>query len=161
MEQLHRKKLVKELINLMEKGQAHVTLEDALADLPPGLRGVTPDSLPYSIWQLVEHMRITQKDILDFSANDNYKELEWPKDYWTEANGHVSDEDWNAALEQISADRKAFIALLHDEKNDLTASFEWGNGQNLLREAMLIADHNAYHVAEIVVIRRLLKSWRS
>ncbi|WP_031527208.1 DinB family protein [Dyadobacter crusticola] len=159
MEKDERKKLVAELQSLIQNGNAHVTLWDAVADLPAELRGVTPENLPYSIWQLVEHLRIAQKDILDFSASDDYQEIEWPKDYWTEPLDTVSDEQWNTALEQIKADQQTFLDLLHDDGRDLFAAFPWGTGQNLLREAMLIADHNAYHTAEIVVLRRILNAW--
>ncbi|KQS26845.1 DinB family protein [Dyadobacter sp. Leaf189] len=159
MEKDERKKLVSELQTLIEKGNAHVTLWNAMADLPAELRGVTPENLPYSIWQLVEHLRITQKDILDFSASDDYQEIEWPKDYWTEPLEVVSDEQWNTALEQIRQDQQTFIQLLKDDTRDLFATFPWGTGQNLLREAMLIADHNSYHTAEIVVLRRIMNAW--
>ncbi|WP_439558276.1 DinB family protein [Dyadobacter sp.] len=159
MENDERKKLVAELQALIEKGQAHVTLWDALEDLPANLRGATPAELPYSIWQLVEHLRIAQKDILDFSASADYQEIEWPKDYWTAPLETVSDEKWEAALDQIKQDQQTFIQLLQDDTRDLFATFPWGTGQNLLREAMLIADHNAYHTAEIVVLRRIMSAW--
>ncbi|MCE6987761.1 DinB family protein [Dyadobacter sp. CY323] len=160
MEKDQRKKLVDELISLTINGHAHVTFEDAVADLPANLRGKTPENLPYSIWQLVDHLRIAQKDIVDFSTSDDYHELKWPDDYWSDPVTEVDDETWERSLEQIQQDRKRFFELLKDENNDLTKPFPWGSGQTLLREALLIADHNAYHTAEIVVIRRLLKSWR-
>ncbi|MCE7060003.1 DinB family protein [Dyadobacter sp. CY343] len=160
MEKTERKKLVNELITLIEKGNAHVSLWDATAKLPADLRGVVPESLPYSIWQLVEHLRIAQKDILEFSVSSEYKEKEWPKDYWTPAREQVSDEEWENALNEIRDDQKQFFALLNTETNDLFAAFPWGDGQTLLREALLIADHNSYHTAEIVVIRRLLNAWK-
>ena len=160
MENTQHKKLIEELIELIEKGNAHVSFKDAVADLPAELRTVTPENLPYSIWQLVEHMRITQKDIVDFSTSDQSESLAWPDDYWVEPVDKVSDEDWNNALQAIEADQQRFQALLEDENNDIYAPLPWGTGQSILREAMLIADHNAYHTAEIVIIRRLLKSWK-
>ena len=159
MEIDQRKKIVDELISLTVNGNAHVTFEDAVANLPADLRGKKPENLPYSIWQLVDHMRIAQKDIVDFSISDDYQELNWPDDYWSDPIENVDDETWEKSLEQIQQDRKRFFELLNDEKNDLTKPFPWGSGQTLMREALLIADHNAYHTAEIVVIRRLLKSW--
>ncbi|WP_439581431.1 DinB family protein [Dyadobacter bucti] len=155
------KKLVSELIVLIEKGNAHVTFDEAIAELPANQRTVVPENLPYSIWQLVEHLRISQKDIVDFSASDRFEALVWPDDYWPKkVEDHVSDETWETSLEQIRDDRKRFFDLLRDDKNDIFKAFQWGDGQSLLREALLIADHNSYHTAEIVVVRRLLKSWR-
>lgn len=144
-----------ELVKLINKSNAHVSLEEALADLPIPLRTVIPDGLPYSIWQLVEHMRITQKDIVEFSLSDSYKPIVWPDDYWTANPDEVGDEEWANALKEIEKDRDIFFGLLENEERDLFSPFEWGEGQNLFREAVLIADHNAYHTAEIVVIRKI------
>lgn len=153
--------LISELIVLIEKGSAHVTFDEAIAGLPAEQRTITPENLPYSIWQLVEHLRIAQKDIVDFSASDQFEILVWPDDYWPKEHlDHVSDENWNKSLDQIRSDRERFFELLRDDNNDIFRAFKWGDGQSLLREALLIADHNSYHTAEIVVVRRLLKSWR-
>jgi hypothetical protein len=160
MDKMQHKILVDELISLIEKGNAHVSFKKAVANLPPGLRTVIPENLPYSIWQLVEHMRIAQKDIVDFSYSADSESLNWPDDYWTEPVDNVSDENWNNSLNAIEADQQRFQALLEDENNDIYAPLPWGTGQSILREALLIADHNAYHTAEIVLVRRLLKSWR-
>ena len=160
MDQTQRKKLVSELTSLIEKGNAHVSFKESVADLPAGLRTVIPENLPYSIWQLVEHIRIAQKDIVDFSASADSESLAWPDDYWVEPTDAISDDVWNSALKQIEEDQQRFHAMLTDENNDLFAPLPWGTGQSLLREAMLIADHNAYHTAEIVVARRLLKCWK-
>lgn len=154
-------KLISELIVLIEKGNAHVTFDEAIEGLPANQRTVVPENLPYSVWQLVEHLRISQKDIVDFSASDRFDTLVWPDDYWPkDIVDYVSDDTWETSLEQIRDDRNHFFDLLRDDKNDIFKAFEWGNGQSLLREALLIADHNSYHTAEIVVVRRLLKSWR-
>lgn len=155
-----RNNTVSELIELINKGNAHVTFEKAIDGLPKDLRTKIPFDLPYSIWQLVEHIRITQKDIVDFCINDNYQELNWPADYWGNNPDTIDDETWNNALEEIKNERQKFFELLEDESNDLFEVFEFGDGQTLFREAVLIADHNAYHTAEIVVIRRLLKAWK-
>lgn len=155
-----RSKIVKELIRLIETSHAHITFEDSLADLPADLRTVTPEKLPYSIWQLVEHIRIAQADIVDFSTLADHKVLDWPGDYWTPSVDRIGDEDWEASLEAIKADRERFFELLRNPANDLLKPFEWGKGQTLFKEAVLIADHNAYHVAEILVIRRLLGAWK-
>lgn len=150
--------LITELEKLLRGGTAHVGFEDAIADLPEALLGQRPDNLPYSIWQLVEHIRIAQADMLDFCRNPDYKPLNWPEDYWP---GKAAPEDkatFEHSVRSIQEDLEAFIQLLH--RGDLYTPFPHGEGQNLLREALQIADHTAYHVAEIVVVRRLLEAWR-
>ncbi|WP_353720538.1 DinB family protein [Dyadobacter sp. 676] len=155
-----RKKLINELTALIRGGNAHVNLEDALAGIPADKRTVIPDGLPYSIWQLLEHIRIAQKDIVDFSVSRDYKTLVWPDEYWPQPTDNVSDEQWESCIREINDDQKRFFDLLQDEKKDLFSPLTWGTGQNIVREAMLIADHNSYHIAEIIVARRLLGIWR-
>lgn len=150
-----------QLVALLTGSNAHQSFEDAVYDLPAPLRGVTPDKLPYSIWQLVDHIRIAQWDILEFSRNPAYESPAWPTGYWTPDAAPAGEAAWQQALAQIEQDRDAFVALLHDPDRDLYAPFAHGNGQNLLREALLIADHTAYHVGEIIIIRRLLGAWDS
>lgn len=160
MQAEQRKKLLHELAALIRGGQAHVTLAEALEGIPANLRTVTPESLPYSIWQLLEHIRIAQKDIVDFSISRDHKTLVWPDDYWPEPTDEISDAQWDNAIQEIEADQQRFFALLENEEVDLFSPLPWGTGQNIIREAMLIADHNAYHTAEIVLARRLLKIWK-
>lgn len=155
-----RKKLINELADLIKGGNAHVTLEEALNGIPANLRTVIPDNLPYSIWQLVEHIRIAQKDIVDFSVSKDYKTLIWPDEYWPQPTDEVTDEQWEDSVKEISDDQRRFFQLLQDGSNDLFSPLPWGSGQNIVREAMLIADHNSYHLAEIVVARRLLGIWK-
>lgn len=150
----------KQLIALLTGSNAHQSFDEAVKDLPAELRGIKPDKLPYSIWQLVDHIRIAQWDILAFSRDATHESPPWPSGYWTEDLAPADESAWQQALEQIRQDRDAFIALLTDPNHDLYAPFEHGDGQNLLREAMLIADHNAYHVGEIIIIRRLLDAWK-
>ncbi len=149
----------KQLTALLLGSNAHQSFDDAVEDLPAALRGEVPDKLPYSIWQLVDHIRIAQWDILAFSRDQNHQSPSWPSGYWTKDVAPADDAAWEQALAQIRQDRDAFVALLHDEHHDLYAPFAHGDGQNLLREALLIADHNAYHVGEIIIIRRLLGAW--
>jgi uncharacterized damage-inducible protein DinB len=156
--------LRRELKALLDGGQAHATFEDAVKQLPAELRGTVPEGLPYSAWQLLEHMRIAQRDILDFSRNGDgkYKPLRWPEDYWPDAAEPPEAEAWDRSIEQIHADRTAFEGLLQSADDaELIRPFPWGEGQNLLREALLIADHEAYHVGELVVLRRVLGAWKS
>ncbi|MEO7027861.1 MAG: DinB family protein [Acidobacteriaceae bacterium] len=157
------RQLRRELIALLDGGQAHATFDEALKDFPVKLRGTVPEGLPYSGWQIVEHLRIAQRDILDFSNNSegNYKSLKWPDDYWPKAAAPPSEKAWDDSLKQIRADRKVFDKLLQDADDaELVKSFEWGDRQTVLREALLIADHNAYHTGELVVVRRLLGAWK-
>ncbi len=152
--------LIHQLKELITKGNAHVTLEEALKGIPAKLRGVVPEGPPYSLWQIAEHIRITQHDILDFSRNPKYKAIKWPDNYWPKEKAPKDTAAWNDCIKQIKKDAKEFIALLEDKDVDLYTPFKWGDGQNLLREALLIADHTSYHTGEIIVIRRLLGDWK-
>lgn len=150
-----------QLVALLTGSNAHVSFDEAVKDLPAELRGVKPDKLPYSIWQLVDHIRIAQWDILEFSRSATHQSPEWPAGYWTNEAAPADETAWQQALEQIKKDRDAFVSLLNDPQRNLYAPFDYGNGQNLLREALLIADHTAYHVGEIVITRRLLGAWKT
>lgn len=149
--------LIAELTKLLEGGGAHATLDDALEGLPPELRGVKPDNLPYSIWQLVEHIRIAQWDMLEFSRDPGHQSPKWPDDYWPKAAEPADEDMWQRSVDQIENDRNEFIDLL--KSGDIYKRLDHGDGQTVLREALQIADHNSYHTAEIIIIRRLLKAW--
>jgi len=153
--------LRRQLVALLDGGQAHATFEDAVKNFPVELRGVAPDGLPYSAWQIVEHIRIAQKDILDFSAppTGGYHAMKWPEAYWPKETAPGAGE-WERAIAEVQQDRERFKALILKPGVDLAKPFLWGTGQNLLREALLIADHNAYHVGELIVVRRLLGAWK-
>ena len=132
-----------------------------MKNFPPDQLGEVPNKLPYSAWQLLEHLRITQRDILEFCAPppDGYKSLAWPAEYWPTDPQPPTPESWDKTLAALHSDTKAFEALLTAPDADLHAPFPWGKGQNLLREALLVADHNSYHTGELIVLRRLLGSW--
>ena len=155
--------LRKQLLALLRGGQAHAGFDAAIKDFPADSRGKTPEKLPYSAWQLLEHLRIAQHDILNFSAppTGGYQPLRWPEDYWPKTAEPPSAGAWDEAVAAIGADRKAFEDLITRPGADLTKPFRWGDGQNLLREALLIADHTAYHVGELIVLRRLLGIWKN
>ncbi len=153
--------IIQQLIALLTKANAHATFNDAIKNIPFEDLGKKPNNLPYSIWQITEHIRITQKDILEFSTNKNYKKLDWPNDYWPKEAAPKNEASWKKCIDEIQKDLDAFIQLLNDENADLYTPFEHGNGQNLLREALLIADHTSYHTGEIIVIRRLLGNWKN
>ncbi len=153
--------LRKQLLALLEGGQAHLTFDDAIKDFPAELRGTVPQNLPYSAWQLLEHLRITQRDILNFSAppTGGYHAIEWPDDYWPKSVEPPTLKAWDQSIAAIRTDLKHFEDLIKKPESDLFKPFRWGDGQNLLREALLIADHTAYHLGELIVLRRLLGAW--
>ena len=147
------------LLELLRGRSAHLDFEKALAGLPEELRGRQAPGLPHTAWQLLEHLRFTQWDILDFSRNPEYREPDWPKDYWPETAAPPDDAAWDRSLESFRADLQAMKDLVADPKTDLYAKLPWGNGQTVLREAMLVADHNAYHLGQIVSLRQVLGAW--
>lgn len=161
MSATYNKELVKTLEQLLAGGHAHATFDDAVKHLPAKLRGVVPEGMPYSIWQLVEHIRITQWDILEFSRDPEHKSPSWPEGYWPKETAPADEAAWKNCLAHIKSDLKEFIDLLKDPDVDLYAPFPHGDGQHLLREALLIADHTSYHTGEIIVLRRLLGAWNS
>jgi hypothetical protein len=159
-EKSHTDQLIKELEAALTGGNAHASFDDAVKDFPHDLLGSIPNGLPYSIWQLVEHIRITQWDILEFCRDPHHESPHWPDDYWPAQKSPAHAGDWKKSLDKIAADRKAFIDLLHKEKENMYIAFPHGSGQSLFREALLIVDHTSYHTGEIIIVRRLLKAWK-
>lgn len=156
-----QKPLIDQLIALLRGGHAHVSFDDSVKDFPPELRGVVPEKLSHSAWQVLEHLRIAQHDILEFSAppTGGYQPMQWPDEYWPKSPEPPGPHAWDQSIAAIRKDREHFEALLLKPGGDLYKPFRWGEGQNLLREALLIADHNAYHLGELIVLRRLLGAW--
>jgi hypothetical protein len=149
------------LSRLLEWEDARVGFDRAVADVPPHMRGTASPGLPHSLWQLVEHIRLAQWDILDFCRNAAYEEMKWPGDYWPPAAAPPSEAAWDDSLSRVRADRAALRRLAVDPSIDLTARIPHGKGQTVLRELLLVADHTAYHVGQIVVVRQLLGIWKS
>ena len=137
---------------------AHLTFRDAVTDFPAALRGARPHGVPHSAWQLIEHMRIAQQDILDFSRNPGYQEKKFPDDYWPAGEAPPNEESWDTSVRQFLADLREMQTLVADTHNDLMAAIPHGQGQTLLREALLVADHNAYHLGQLMFLRKLLES---
>jgi hypothetical protein len=148
------------LLELLAGGGAHAKFEDVVPDIPANLRGVKPEGLPHSPWMLLEHMRIAQWDILEFSRNPKHVSPEWPKGHWPATEAPPDSAAWNKSIQQFNKDLKTMQALVADAKTDLFARIAWGDGQTILREALLVADHNAYHLGQFVDLRRLLNSWK-
>jgi hypothetical protein len=159
MDQPTRAALVAELTALLTGGNAHATFEQALAELPAPLRNQAVPEVPYTIWHLVEHLRIAQWDIVEFCLNPAHVSPKWPVGYWPDKTLAVDEAGWQAALRAIAHDQQRFIDLLHDPATDFFAPLAHGDGQNLLREALLIGDHAAYHIGEIILLRRVLGVW--
>jgi hypothetical protein len=151
--------LVKNLVDLIEKGNAHISFDKALKNMPFALLGEKPGNLPYSIWQITEHIRIAQWDLLEFSRNPNHVSPEWPDGYWPKESSPELEESWKQCIHQIQKDRASFIELIKNAGDKLYEPFEHGTGQSLLKEALVLADHNSYHTGEIIVVRRLLNAW--
>ena len=144
------------LIYLLQGGGAHLHFDKAVADIPPDLRGRTVPPVPHSPWRLLEHMRIAQWDILEFSRKAGHVSPPWPDGYWPRGDAPPDVRAWEQSVEAFSADLAAMCTLVADPAADLFSPIPHGDGQTVLREALLVADHNAYHLGQLVVVRRLL-----
>ncbi|MEO8412585.1 MAG: DinB family protein [Ginsengibacter sp.] len=151
--------IIQDLIDLVEKGNAHASLDHALEDMPFSLLGERPENLPYSVWQLADHIRIAQWDILEFCRDAKHLSPKWPDGYWPKETAPESPGDWQKCINTIKTDRKTFIELIKNAGDALVIPFEYGSGQSLFKEALVLADHNSYHSGEIIILRRLLKVW--
>jgi uncharacterized damage-inducible protein DinB len=149
------------LVKLLDWSDAHVDFGAAVKGIPPRLRGVVPAGWEYSAWQLVEHIRLAQADILEFCVNRKYREKKWPQDYWPRSRAPKNAAAWTRSLAVTRRDRRALQRLAADRSIDLTAAIPHGSGQTYLREILLVADHTAYHVGQIVTLRRQLGIWPS
>jgi hypothetical protein len=151
--------LREQLVRLLDFREAHVGFDAAVDGIGPAHRGKTPPGLPHSPWQLLEHLRIAQHDILDFCVNPNYREMTWPADYWPADPAPPSDAAWKESLAAYARDRESLKELVRDPGRDLFSTIPHGGGQTYLREILLVADHAAYHVGQLVLVRRLLGIW--
>jgi hypothetical protein len=154
------KALREHLLYLLQGGGAHVKFDDVIGDFPEGLRGKRVLGLPYTAWMLLEHMRIAQGDILEFSRNPKHVSPQFPAGYWPAKEAPASNSNWTDSVKRFRADLRAMEALVTNPKADLYKRFLWGDGQTLLREALLLADHNSYHLGQLVMLRRLLGGWK-
>ena len=153
--------LRKELVELLHGGNAHAAFDDAVEGIASKNRSAKPASVPHSLWELVEHLRIAQHDILEFSRNPHHQSPKWPEGYWPASDGPADDHEWEASLKHFRSDLAAFVALVNDASNDLTAPIAHApEGQSLLREALTLADHNSYHIGQIALLRKILGDWK-
>jgi uncharacterized damage-inducible protein DinB len=148
-----------QLVRLLTWHDAHVDFDRAVEGLPAALRGRRPRGVAWSAWELVEHLRLAQRDILDFCLNPNYAAQAWPDDYWPGRPAPPKARAWAASIAAFHRDLAALVALARDPATDLFARIPHGSGQTILRELLLVADHNAYHVGQIVAVRRTLGCW--
>ena len=148
------------LLDLLRGGHAHADFDTAVADFPSQLRGKKPKGAPQTAWQLLEHLRIAQWDILEFSRNAKHVSPSWPDGYWPKTEAPPTPAAWNNSVRSFRADLKAMARLVANPKSDLFARIPHGDGQTFLREALLVADHNAYHIGQLILVRRLLGAWK-
>ena len=153
--------LRRQVVELLDSKHAHADLESAFADIPVKLRGQKAKGAPHTAWQLLEHIRIATWDILEFSRDAKHVSPKWPEGYWPKSDAPPTPAAWNKSLKQVREDLKAMKKLVESEKTDLFKPIPHGTGQTVIREALLIADHNAYHVGQLVLLRRLLGAWKS
>ena len=144
---------------LLAGGNAHVSFDDAFRGMPAKLRGVNPPCLQHTAWQLLEHMRLAQGDILDFSRNPKYQELAFPEGYWPKTEVPPAG-SWERSIRLFRADLATMRKLVSNPKTDLHARIPWGDGQTILREALLLADHNSYHLGQLILVRKSLGAWK-
>jgi len=156
----HSKELRDHIIYLLNGGGAHAGFDDAVKNVPEELRGAKPDRLPHTAWMLLEHLRMAQWDILEFCRNSKYEAPDWPKDYWPKTEAPPSAAAWNKSIQQFRKDLQSMQELVANPKTDVYARIPWGDGQTILREAILVADHNAYHAGQLIDVRRLLGAWK-
>jgi hypothetical protein len=152
-------RLREHLLELLGPGGAHVSFDKAVADLPAKLRGARPPNIPHSPWRLLEHMRIAQEDILRFTQDARHESPPWPEGYWPDGDAPPNAKAWDRTLKAYRADRKAMIGIVKDPATDLLAPLPHGTDQTVAREAMLLADHTAYHVGQLIIVRRALGAW--
>lgn len=156
----HDQALRTQLAELLTGEHAHANFESAIADVPAAMRGKRPPGIKHSLWETLEHLRIAQWDILEFSRDPKHKSPDWPSGYWPKSAEPPSDKAWDESVDAFRRDLKTMAALVENESTDLFARIPHGTGQTILREALLVADHNAYHIGQFVQTRRALDDWK-
>lgn len=154
------KALREHLVNLLTGDSAHLNFEAAVKNLPLEVRGKRPKGAEHSLWEILEHLRIAQWDILEFSRNPKHKSPDFPAGYWPTSQAPANEQAWKKSVDAFRADLKAMAELVKDPSTDLFAKIPHGDGQTILREALVLADHNAYHLGQFVLVRRLLGAWK-
>lgn len=148
-----------QLLEFLRAGSAHADAGTALDDFPPALYGAKPAGAPHSGWQLLEHIRFTLHDLLDFCTNSEYLAPKWPDAYWPKEDAPASPEEWKASLKVVKEDLAEFEKLIQNPESNLYAQIPWGEGQTMLREVLLAGDHTSYHLGQLVMLRKQLGAW--
>ncbi len=148
--------LRKHLLYLLNESGAHATFDDVIDDWPAQLAGAKVANFPHTAWMLLEHIRFAQRDILEFSRNPKHVSPSWPEGYWPSSESPENEQAWNAAIAAVKKDLRGISRVVSDPKIDLYAKIPWGDGQTVLREALLVADHNAYHIGQLAMLRKCI-----
>lgn len=148
------------ILDYINKPHTHSSLIEAAKGLPEKFINERPGGLPYTFWQMLEHIRISQWDMVDFMVNPGYKEMEWPKEYWPGDNEKATKKMWDESVAKFEKDYENLIKIVKDQKNDLFSKIPHGTGQTIFREVMQIIDHNSYHIGQFIVMRRLVNQWK-
>jgi hypothetical protein len=149
-----------QLVKMLTVQQAHMGLEQAIKNFPAKDFNTRPPNVEYTFWHLMEHLRITQWDILDYCRNSNYQSIQWPRDYWPAKDATTDEKGWQHTLDQFKADLSELVAIAKNPQTDLYAPIPHGSdGHNILREILVVADHNAYHIGEFGILRQVVKNW--
>ncbi len=156
----HDSRIREELVRLLHGGSAHAEASVALKDVAVAHRGKAPSNSPHTLWQLLFHLRVAQRDILDFCRKSDYVAPKFPDDYWPESLQPASPAEWDQSVSEFLSDLKTFADMIENPSNDLHRRIPWGDGQTLLREALVLADHNSYHLGQFVLIRKELQDWK-
>ncbi len=156
----HDKELRQQIAKLIDWSEAHVDFAGAVAGFPPELRGHVPDGMQHSAWQLLEHIRIALWDMVEFSRNAKHKSPPWPEGYWPKEPAPPNKAAWDKSVEEVETHLETMRELVRDPERDLFAPIPHGSGQTLLREALLIVDHGAYHLGQLVLVRKALGAWK-
>jgi hypothetical protein len=155
-----QKSLPEHLVELLNGGHAHVDFASTVKDWPANVQGEKPEGAAHSPWEVLEHMRLAQWDILEFTRNPKYVSPEFPAGYWPNTLAPPDNNAWNKSVAAFHADLKAMIKIVQSKSTDFFAPLPHGDGQTILREALLVADHNAYHLGELLLLRHLLGAWK-
>jgi len=155
----HDRRLRDQVVGLLRGGQAHMRFAEAAADFPPSQINTRPPHVPYTFWHLLEHLRLTQADILDYITDADYQEREWPRDYWPAPDAEATPEDWDASVAAFTRDLDRLLAIAADPGTDLLAPVPSNPTHTVLREILLVADHNAYHIGELAILRQVAAAW--
>ncbi len=155
----HDRRMRDQLVALLRGGGAHMGFTEAVADFPEAMINARPPNVAYTFWHLIEHLRLTQADILEYVTSPAYRERAWPRDYWPAADARATVREWDESVAAFQRDLDAIVAIVSDPRTDLFGTVPSSREHTVLREALLVADHNAYHIGELGVLRQVADAW--